>query len=123
MYETSLTVDTHTDVAIQPAIESWLRSAPGFEGEVVKRMINCVSRQVTPQVNLYLMFRTHAMLMMYVLRQSQGPLGQTEPDKREQTPELDAVSLSGRSYECSLMMSGCAIRYRSGEVLLQALFE
>eukprot|EP00730_Choanoeca_flexa_P002280 TRINITY_DN10986_c0_g1_i6.p1 TRINITY_DN10986_c0_g1~~TRINITY_DN10986_c0_g1_i6.p1 ORF type:complete len:270 (+),score=37.41 TRINITY_DN10986_c0_g1_i6:122-931(+) len=58
-----------------PAIESWLRSAPGFEGEVVKRMINCVSRQVTPQ--------------------SQGPLGQTEPDKREQTPELDAVSKWG----------------------------
>ncbi|EDQ89420.1 uncharacterized protein MONBRDRAFT_37132 [Monosiga brevicollis MX1] len=31
-----------------PAVESWLRSAPGFEGEVVKRMMTSVSRAVTP---------------------------------------------------------------------------
>lgn len=28
------------------AVESWIRSAPGFEGEVVKRMLRTVSRQV-----------------------------------------------------------------------------
>eukprot|EP00045_Choanoeca_perplexa_P010464 m.105804 g.105804 ORF g.105804 m.105804 type:complete len:267 (-) comp15292_c0_seq1:1910-2710(-) len=59
-----------------PAMESWLRSAPGFEGEVVKRMISSISRQVTPQAE-------------------PGPLGKTSPQDRVKTPEMAVVSKWG----------------------------
>lgn len=58
-----------------PAVESWLRSAPGFEGDVIKRMATSVSRQVTPA--------------------NEGPLGATKPQERVKTPNMDIVSKWG----------------------------
>jgi hypothetical protein len=75
-------------------MESWLRSAPGFEGEVVKRMVTSIAHQVSSVGAVFrrldLHWNLHACCTT-VQPPAQRSAEETGSKERVKTPEMAVV--------------------------------